>query len=75
MLIEAYQFIKLMIETFKKTKYKSGKIVFLDGNKENYHIENLEYITKFDIIEKPNELDLIKILRFYFEIWKCYTEH
>ena len=57
---------KLMIETFKKTKYKSGRIVFLDGNKENYHIENLEYITKFDIIEKPNELDLIKILRFYF---------
>jgi hypothetical protein len=57
---------KLMIETFKKTKYKNGRIVFLDGNKHNYHIENLEYKTKFDVIEKPNDSDLIKILRFYF---------
>ena len=47
---------KLMIETFKKTKYKNGRIVFLDGNKHNYHIENLEYKTKFDVIEKPKKL-------------------
>ena len=33
---------------------------------KTYNIENLEYKTKFDVIEKPNDSDLIKILRFYF---------
>ena len=54
---------KLMIETFYGIKCKTGRVVFKDGNKENFSYNNLEYNSKFNRVEKPNEIDLLNILK------------
>lgn len=57
---------KLMIETFKKIPMKTGQIKYIDGNNQNFNIENLEYKTKLDKIDPPLENDIIEILKYYY---------
>lgn len=56
---------KLILQTFNKADYKKGRIIFKDGNNKNYSIDNLEYKTKNNIINKPDEQCLIDIIKYY----------
>jgi len=56
---------KLMLETFNGIKIKPGRIKFVDKNKQNFSIKNIEYITKLENISKPSESLVIEIVNFY----------
>jgi len=57
---------KIMMETFSKIPIRSGQINFIDGNNQNFDIDNIEYKTKLTDIKPPDENDILKILRFYY---------
>lgn len=59
---------KLMLNTFRNIPIKPGRIVFLDGDKKNYFIENIEYVTKIGKIKPPTETELKTVLSFYFKL-------
>lgn len=66
---KGYNFAKLILETFGKIPVRSGQIRFKNENNKCFDFENLEY--KSTINQKPpNETDLIKCLRCYFEVDK-----
>lgn len=58
---------KLMLQTFKQTPIKSGRIEFKDGNDTNFKIENIDYVTKLDKITPPMKSDLKKVIECYFK--------
>lgn len=55
-----------MLETFKKIPIRNGRIVFIDGNKQNYFIDNLEYQTQLANVEQPKADDILNVINFYF---------
>ena len=57
---------KLMIQTFKGIKIRTGQICFRDGNEENFNIENIDYKTKLQKVNKPSETAIINIIKYYF---------
>lgn len=57
---------KLMIQTFKGIKIRTGQICFNDGNHENFNIENIDYKTKLQKVTKPSESAIISIIKYYF---------
>jgi hypothetical protein len=64
---KAYNLSKLILETFCKIPVRSGQTYFKNGNEMDFYFENLAY--KSTIQQKPpNEVDLIKCIRLYFEI-------
>lgn len=58
---------KLMLQTFKKIALKNGRIRFKDNDKRNFDVENIEYVTKLEIIAAPDEKDLESIIYTYFK--------
>lgn len=58
---------KLMLQTFKKIALKNGRIRFKDNDKRNFDVENIEYVTKLEIITAPDEKDLESIIYTYFK--------
>lgn len=67
-----YNFAKLILETFAKIENRSGFINFKNGNNKDFSFENLEY--KSTIKQPPPvATDLIKCIRFYFEVDKNFT--
>jgi hypothetical protein len=66
---KGYNFAKLILETFCKIENRSGQINFINGNDKDFSFENLEY--KSTIKQPPPvATDLIKCIRFYFEVDK-----
>ncbi|MDD4992150.1 MAG: hypothetical protein PHR83_07965 [Paludibacter sp.] len=63
---------KLVLLTFKGEQYKSGQIVYIDGNKTNLSKENIKYSRLFTSEQnnKVNAADLLTALRCYFEVDK-----
>ncbi|MFS4470050.1 hypothetical protein [Chryseobacterium sp. T20] len=57
---------KLMLETFRGFNIKTGQLYFIDGNRQNFNIDNLEYKTKLGKIQPPEEPKIISIIKFYF---------
>ncbi|WP_395078126.1 hypothetical protein [Flavobacterium sp.] len=69
---KGYNFAKLILETFCKIENRSGQINFINGNDKDFNFENLEY--KSTIKQPPPVAkDLIKCIRFYFEVDKKFT--
>ncbi|OWP81649.1 hypothetical protein BWK63_05025 [Flavobacterium covae] len=66
---KGYNFAKLILETFSKIPVRSGQINFKNGNTKDYTIDNLEYKST-EKQPPPNPTDLIKCIRFYFEVDK-----
>lgn len=66
---KAYNVAKIILETFYKIPVRSGQINFKNGNNKDFSIENLEYKTT-PIQQPPVPTDLIKCIRFYFEVDK-----
>ncbi|MCB6232066.1 hypothetical protein [Flavobacterium psychrophilum] len=68
---KGYNFAKLILETFCKIENRSGQINFINGNDKDFRFENLEY--KSTIKQPPPvPTDLIKCIRFYFEVDKTF---
>jgi hypothetical protein len=66
---KGYNVSKLILETFCKIPVRSGQTIFKNGNNNDFCFENLAY--KSTINEPaPNESDLIKCIRLYFEVDK-----
>lgn len=66
---KAYNLAKIILETFCKIPTRSGQVIFINGNDKDFDFENLEY--KSTIKEPiPVAADLIKCIRFYFEVDK-----
>lgn len=63
---KAINLSKLMLKTFKGINIKSGKIYFIDGDRQNFSIDNLEYKTKLEKNSPPEETAIISIIKFYF---------
>lgn len=57
---------KLMLSVFKGIKIRTGQILFLDGNTQNYSLDNLEYKTKLQRIQRPCENDIKEIIKYYY---------
>lgn len=70
---KAYNLAKLILETFCKIPVRNGQIVFLDNDKTNFSFQNLEYSTTGTHHEPPTNADLIKCIRFYFQVDKKFT--
>jgi len=69
---KAYNVAKIILETFCKIPVRSGQINFINGNDKDFSFKNLEY--KSTIKQKPPlATDLIKCIRFYFEVSKNFT--
>ncbi len=69
---KAYNVAKIILETFCKIPVRSGQINFKNGNNKDFSFENLEY--KSTIKQPPPvATDLIKCIRFYFEVDKNFT--
>ena len=66
---KAYNVSKLVLETFYKIPVRSGQIIFINGNDKDFSFENLQYKTTIKP-PLPVETDLIKCVRFYFEVDK-----
>lgn len=66
---KAYNVAKIVLETFCKIPTRSGQIVFKNGNDKDFYFENLDYKSTIKQTA-PNETDLIKCIRFYFEVDK-----
>ncbi|WP_134355589.1 hypothetical protein [Flavobacterium psychrophilum] len=66
---KTYNVAKIILETFYKIPIRSGQIDFKNGNNKDFSFENLEYKTT---IKQPPPVatDLIKCIRFYFEVDK-----
>ena len=60
---------KIIIETFKNIPIRKGQINFINGNKNDFNIENIEYKST-DKQTYPSKNDLIKCIRLYFEVDK-----
>ena len=61
-----YNISKIILETFCNIPMRSGQTIFINGNENDFYFENLKY--KSTIIEPvPNEKDLIKCIRCFFE--------
>ncbi|PQA92750.1 hypothetical protein SAMN05421796_11066 [Chryseobacterium piscicola] len=58
--------VKLMLETFKDIKIRTGQIKFIDGNDQNFFVENIEYKTKLQKISRPSETAILEIIKYYF---------
>ncbi len=69
---KGYNFAKLMLETFYKIENRSGQIKFINGNDKDFSFENLEYKSTINQ-PPPVATDLIKCIRFYFEVDKKFT--
>ncbi|WP_134386597.1 hypothetical protein [Flavobacterium psychrophilum] len=68
---KAYNVAKIILETFCKIPVRSGQINFINGNDKDFSFENLEY--KSTIKQPPPvPTDLIKCIRFYFEVDKTF---
>ncbi|OAE92124.1 hypothetical protein SU65_10230 [Flavobacterium psychrophilum] len=66
---KTYNVAKIILETFSKIPVRSGQINFINGNEKDFSFENLEY--KSTIKQPPPvPTDLIKCIRFYFEVDK-----
>lgn len=66
---KTYNVAKIILETFCKIPVRSGQINFINGNEKDFRFENLEY--KSTIKQTPPvPTDLIKCIRFYFEVDK-----
>lgn len=66
---------KLILQAFKGETYRTGKIVYIDGNKANTTAENIKYSRLFEpgkTIE-VNQTALMTAIRCYFEVEKRYT--
>ena len=61
---------KLILQAFKGQPYKTGYIVYIDGNKSNLNIENLKYSSLFtnNTHQKLNNENLISAIRCYFQV-------
>ncbi|WP_375605482.1 hypothetical protein [Flavobacterium davisii] len=66
---KGYNFAKLILETFSKIPFRSGQINFKNGNTKDFTADNLEYKST-EKEPTPNTADLIKCIRFYFEVDK-----
>jgi hypothetical protein len=66
---KAYNLAKIVLETFCKIPMRSGQITFKNGNDKDFYFENLEYKSTIKQTA-PDEKDLIKCIRFYFEVDK-----
>ncbi|MGR3790446.1 hypothetical protein ACUXZJ_05980 [Flavobacterium sp. TN-1] len=66
---KAYNVAKIILETFCKIPIRSGQITFKNGNDKDFYFKNLEYKSTIKQTA-PNETDLIKCIRFYFEVDK-----
>lgn len=66
---KAYNVAKIILETFYKIPVRCGQINFKNGNDKDFSFENLEYKTT-PIQPPPVPTDLIKCIRFYFEVDK-----
>ncbi|SNA76292.1 hypothetical protein DK150_370078 [Flavobacterium psychrophilum] len=69
---KAYNVAKIILETFCKIPVRSGQINFINGNDKDFSFENLEYKTTINQ-PPPVPTDLIKCIRFYFEVDKNFT--
>ncbi|WP_394758158.1 hypothetical protein [Flavobacterium sp.] len=69
---KAYNVAKIVLETFCKIPVRSGQMNFINGNDKDFSFENLKY--KSTIKQPPPvATDLIKCIRFYFEVDKKFT--
>jgi hypothetical protein len=66
---KAYNLAKLVLQTFKSTPVRNGNILFLNGNKKDFHCDNLQYLTGTHY-KAPSEHDIIKCIRLYFAVDK-----
>lgn len=64
---KTYNLSKLILETFCKIPMRSGQTYFKNGNEMDFYFENLAYKSTIKQMS-PNEADLIKCIRLYFEI-------
>ena len=69
---KSYNVAKIIIETFYKIPVRSGQINFINGNDKDFSFENLEYKSTIKQL-KPVTTDLIKCIRFYFEVENNFT--
>lgn len=63
---KVYNLPKLLLETFKNIPVRNGRIIFKDGNKTNFNIDNLDYQTKLAELEQPKNEDIINVINYYF---------
>lgn len=66
---KAFNIAKIILETFGKIPIRSGQINFINGNTKDFSVENLEYRSTIKV-QPPATTDLIKCIRFYFEVEK-----
>ena len=64
---KAYNVAKIILETFCKIPVRTGSINFINGNNNDFNLENLEYKTTMKQ-PPPVATDLIKCIRLYFEV-------
>ena len=64
---------KLVLLTFKKEHIRSGEIKYIDGNKSNLSLQNLEYATKYNEKNSIDYESLKTAIRCYFEVEKQYN--
>lgn len=69
---KAYNVAKIILETFCKIPVRSGQINFINGNDKDFSFENLEYKSTIKQLQ-PVTTDLIKCIRFYFEVENNFT--
>jgi hypothetical protein len=69
---KAHNLAKLVLETFKKTPVRNGKILFLNGKKQDFDFNNLKYATGTHY-KAPTEASTIKCIRLYFAVSKNFT--
>lgn len=68
-----YNLAKLILETYKKTPVRTGGIVFLNGNDQDFSFKNLMYSSTGIHYTAPPESEMIKAIRLYFPVVNNFT--
>lgn len=62
-----YNLLKIILETFGKTPLRNGKILFLNGNNQDFYYKNLAYAVGTHY-KAPTETNIINCIRLYFAV-------
>ncbi|MFV8335199.1 hypothetical protein ACNQF7_03820 [Flavobacterium sp. RSP29] len=62
-----HNLLKLILETFGKIPIRNGKVLFLNGNDQDFYYKNLAYAVGTHY-KAPTETNLINCIRLYFAV-------
>lgn len=69
-----YNLLKLILETFEKIPVRAGKILFLNGNDQDFYCKNLAYAVETHY-KAPTETNIINCIRLYFEVQENFNRN